>query len=178
MIPYVQKQYSWIPRLFYEDPETGTYANFPAGGWQWISDQDPNTIPFDPAPGLQQRAMHLPDWFPRKVYISSVIVASNSAGPNGTVSEFAAWIDPGGQFFLSGNPHGAEGGSNFTKFQSLFHMTWSEQSPRREFPLERPVLLDRDAGDLIGAKAGLSFPISNIFIGFRYLVQNPYPELP
>ena len=165
-----QRQYYWLPRFFYEDQETGQYAVYPAGGWQWISDQDPNTIPFEPAPGLQQRALHLPSWFPRKAYLSGVEVALSTGSPITGWNEFAAWVDPAGHFFHSATPNGAEAGSNFTDSISLFHVIQTLQTERwhRDFPT--PILLDRDAGDLIGVKGGFSTDGMMVFVGFRFLV--------
>jgi len=31
-VPYIQKSFYWIPRIWGQDPFTGTYANFPPGG--------------------------------------------------------------------------------------------------------------------------------------------------
>lgn len=169
-IPYVQKEYYWIPRIYGQDPETGTYAVLPAGGWQWISDQNPTTIPFNPAPGLSQRALHLPAALPRQVYLSGVEVAVNIAAPNSNVSDFGGWVDPAGHFFHSGLGHnGAEEGSNFTDSISLFHVIFTGPGRWfRDFP--HPILVDRDAGDLICVKTGLAVGGVNVFVGFRYMV--------
>ncbi len=178
-LDYVQKQYYWIPRTWGADPEIGAYASFAAGGWQWVSDQDPNTIPTNPVQGLQQRALHLPAWFPRKSYLSGVEVALYTNDTPGLWNELSGWIDPTGQFFHGGTPNGNEGGANFTNAISLFHVTFQGQSAQkwhRDFP--KPILVDRDAGDLIEVKGGFNLNIAIVFIGFRFLVPNPNPTLP
>lgn len=176
-VPYVMRQYYWIPRIYGQDPETGTYAALPAGGWQFISDQDPTAIPFSPAAGLQQRALHLPTWFPRQAYLTGVSVAAASSAPVGN-NEFAAWVDPAGGFFLSGSPHGAEAGVNFVNSVPLFSAVYSGGDMRATFKADAPILLDRDAGDLIDVKLGLSQPQDWIYVGFNFLVPNPHPTKP
>lgn len=169
MIRYIQREYYWIPRIFGQDPETGTYAPLPPGGWQFVSDQDPNTIPFQPAVGLEQRALHLPLWFPRKVELIGAKVAwgtalSSPVNPD----ELTAYVDPGGIFFQTGNPHGAEANSNFTRVISLFQISATGQFLRTGFTIDPPILLNRDAGDLLEVKGGFSNAMSYIYVGFRY----------
>ena len=171
-ISHVQKQYYWIPRLWGQDQETGDYANYYSGGWQWVSDQDPNTIPFTPAVGLQQRALHLPAWFPRKAYLSGVEVALFTPEISSSLSEIGGYVDPGGHFFHSGTPNGAEAGSNFVDTISLFHETMypGVQTAKWHRDYQTPILLDRDAGDLFCVKAGFSAGNMGVFVGFRFLV--------
>jgi hypothetical protein len=174
---YVQQQYYWIPRVWGQDQETGAYAAYPAGAWQWIGDQDPATIPFTPAPGLQQRAMHLPATFPRKAYLSRILVAYGSSAAVGS-NELSCWVDPGGAFFHTGTPNGREIGSNFVNVIQLFSQLYSGASIRDDHKIDPPILLDRDAGDLLGCKLGSSQTMDWIFIGFRWLAPNPNPTLP
>lgn len=171
-IPYVQKQYYWIPRLWGHDQETGTYAQYGAGGWQWISVPDPGTPEFySPAPGLQQRALYLPSWFPRQAYLSGIEGALMTSEVPTSYGEFAGWVDPGGHFFHSAVPNGAEAGSNFTDSISLFHVTMTGSQTRWHRDFHTPILLDRDAGDLIGLKAGFPVGSMTVFVGFRFLVE-------
>ena len=143
------------------------------------SDQGESTIPFNPAVGLQQRYMFLPAWFPRKAYISSIVLALATNTPNGLYNELAVWVDPGGQFFNGGTPHGAEEGACFTKAISLAHVAFTptpgNNSQRWSFDFQYPILVDRDAGDLIEAKGGFNVEIVTVFLGIRFLVPNPHP---
>lgn len=174
-IPYVQHQYYWIPRVWGQNPETGAYASYPAGGWQWISVADPGTPAFyDPAPGLKQRALYVPDWLvPRQVYITGVDVALWSSSGTAQASEITGWIDPGGHFFYSGNPDGAEEGANFVDSRTLFsEMLNSSASGRWKRDFSTPILWDRDAGDLLGIKGGFDVGGMGVFVGLRFMVPN------
>lgn len=175
-MPYnhIQREYFWIPRLYGQDPERGTYAWLPPGGWQFVSDQDPATIPWNPAIGLQQRALHLPSWFPRKCFLIGAKMGWGSGNPSAGINELTAYVDPGGEFFLSGNPHGAEEGSNFTKTISLFQEAIvGGQQVRRGYVIDPPILLDRDAGDLIEVKGGFNQAMDWIYVGFRFSEDIP-----
>jgi len=171
-IPYVEEEYFWIPRIHGQDPETGTYAVLYGGSsWQFVSDQDPNTIPFTPVTGLQQRALHLPAAFPRKAFLSGVNCSLETSTVPNQVSAYAGWIDKGGEFFYSGTPNGAENGSNFIRANSLFLETF--RAERRETWVHNfaaPKLLDRDAGDLLCVKIDLGVGGVIAHVGFRFLV--------
>lgn len=170
----VQKQYFWIPRIWGQDQETGDYALFPAGGWQFVSVPDAGTPEFyNPAPGLGQRSLHLPSWLPDKVYLSGVEAALWTDQPHSAVSELGAWVDPCGHFFHSGNPDGAEPGSNFTDSITLISeaMKVGEQFGHWHRNFTDPILLDRTVGDLLIVKGGFSAGNTGVHIGFRFLVE-------
>lgn len=171
------RQYYWIPRIFGQNQETGTYAVFPPGGWQWVSDQNPNTIPWNPALGLQQRALYLPDGsgggpaFPRKLLFTGVDIALTTGDPATSWSDFAVWVDPAGRFYNSATPHGAEAGSNFVDCLSMGHAVHQigQQAQRWRFSFagDDKVPMDRDQGDLIGVKGGFAHHMG-VYVGFRF----------
>lgn len=172
LIRYVQNQYYWIPRIHGQNQETGIYAQYPAGAWQWISDVDPNNPPYDPCNGcgLQQRAIYLPLAFPRQAYFTGTEIALSHGDSPAGMNEFGGWIDPKGHFYNSAN--GAEAGANFIDSISLFHVIMEgRQRERWHREYDVPILCDRDQGDKIGFKAGFNSQNVFVFVGMKYLVR-------
>jgi len=174
-VDYVQAHYLFIPRVVGQNPETGTYRSFPAGGIQFA------TGITAPNPNGNWWPMYLPQDFPQVCLVNQALIACASGNPavlNENVSEITVCLDYGGQYYASAG--GAEAGGIFIRQGGIARARpqWNGRGLpfiyKTLFPADVPFLFNRSAGDMIEVTCSFTMPMDWLGIVIGYLKPNTF----